>query len=124
MLRVVFGGPSYSSALPPNFTGSELVWIIGSKWQILNSQLLKQRRNLLEGWGYDEMKLERDTSCTWAGEPWHEDASPRGSSRFSPKPPAHSFCLRQSLQPLVTKNIPKNSDWPSCHEVRVDQMTS
>lgn len=55
------------------------------------------------------MKLERDTSCTGAGEPWHQDAYPKSSTRFSPKPPAHSFCLREALQTVVTKNVLKNS---------------
>lgn len=35
------GPPSHLPALAPNFIGSELVWIIGGKWQILNSQLLE-----------------------------------------------------------------------------------
>lgn len=53
------------------------------------------------------MKLESAPLLYMGWGSWHQDASPKGSSRFSSKPPVHNVCLRQALQPFVTKNTPR-----------------
>lgn len=76
-------------ALPPHFTRRELVRVIGSKRQMPNSQLLKQRRNLWGGWGYDEMKPEGDTAV------------------LGPRDPGTGICPRGQLQVLPQASSPQ-----------------
>lgn len=102
---------------------NELVWILGGKWQILNSQLLKQRRDLLEvGEGCASTEPWERPSCPWAQGPGMlvPRAAPRPPQPAVPKPPARSFCLRKALQLVLRKKIPKNSLSPG---QRVDQLT-
>lgn len=57
-------------------------------------------------------EIERETRLR---NPWHPIPLP---PLATPKPLAHSFGLRQALQPVVTKTIPKDSHRPCCHEGR------
>ena len=90
-----FRGSSSPPGPTPEFTGGEFVWILGSKWQILNSQLLKRRRNVLEGWGIRLNETMRETRLyVGSGTPGTRTLYPR-QLQVLPQPPP-------SLQPTVS----------------------